>query len=215
MPKPPQSNPAVEQMANAHKLQIDALQAQLQQAIAAATKAATTAAAAASDKPEPTPPTLPPTPPTPPPTLPNGLPPGWRMAKDMRGRIYYFNKSLNLSQYDLPEPESPPLPPPPTPKSALPDCSRPSQTSRGSTSSAVASQPWEVDERRNRITRIRGILEYCDNRQDKAELNGELAVLLRQESVYMQSRENPLRRATPICRLHTTIVEHVSNMEIL
>ena len=169
---------AKETASRKHAAEVHALQQQL---------AAAKAAAAASDKPEPPPQPLPS--PTLPHGLPPGLPPGWRMAKDMRGRKYYFNKSLNLSQYELPELESPPLPPPKqTPESALPDCSRPSQTSRGSTSSAVASQPWEVDERRNRITRIRGILEYCDNRQDKAELNGELAVLLRQESVYMQSQ---------------------------
>ena len=105
------------------------------------------------------------------------------MAKDHGGRTYYFNKSLNKSQYDMPEAESPPMPPPSTTGSAPPQ-----DSSRGSTSSVLPCEPYEVDQRRNRIAKIRGILEFCELRSEKAELNGELAVLLREERIYMQSR---------------------------
>ena len=198
--RPPPTDPAAlaaEAQARAQAARLAELEEALR-ASQAAVKAAKLAAGA-----PPKPPTLPPTNPLPamapaaagaaaPPGLPPPpptLPPGWRSSTDGAGRVYYFNKNLGKSTYDLPEAESPPLPPPSTPGSAP---SRRSQSSHGSSSSAVAA-PFEVEQRRDRIVKIRGMLEYCDNRQDKVELNGELAVLMRQESQYVQSRGSSSR----------------------
>ena len=55
---------------------------------------------------------------------PRQLPPGWEQATDVAGHVYYFNHSLNVSQWDPPQLQLPP-PPPPGPPPGLPPPSQP------------------------------------------------------------------------------------------
>ena len=72
-------------------------------------------------------------PPLPPPQRPSQLPPGWKQAKDEQGQVYYYNKSLNITQYDQPSiVDSPPMRPPQARTSA------PGSTSAGSTRASLA-----------------------------------------------------------------------------
>ena len=89
------------------------------------------------------------------------------MAKDDAGRSYYYNKTLGISTYEMPGPDSPPLPPPPPSSKPIP--------------TRVAEQrsftdAYEVEQRRNRIAHIKGYLPHCVDRSEVAALNGELAV---------------------------------------
>ena len=137
---------------------------------------------------------LPPTdmPPQPQPTatlLPKGeppvaqpvLPPGWRVAKDGAGRSYFYNKSEGISTYDRPGADSPPLPPPPPSSKPSPPCV-PRSSDHG------AHDSFEVEQRRYRIAHIKGYLPHCVDRSEVAALNGELAVLQREEHFYREQR---------------------------
>ena len=138
--------------------------------------------------------------PTPPAAVPRDLPPGsfilppgWRMAVDNSGCRYYYNKSLGASTYTLPEAESPPLPPPSKPGPSTSG----HISSHGSTSasaSGISFESFEAKQRRDRITHIKASLPYCDSRGEKAELNGELATLQREEHMYMQSQASGASR---------------------
>ena len=140
------------------------------------------------------------------------LPPGWKVASDGAGVKYYYNKGLRISQYEHPalqERESPPLPPP-TPRvqedsstqsplfsntSLVPPLAQPLSQTPGPSSSNTHSGvrvPFDVEQRRARITQIRGYLPYCEHLREKAELNGELAVLQREEHLYLQNTDSVL-----------------------
>ena len=130
--------------------------------------------------------------PAPPPPLQahSTLPAGWRSAMDPAGRRYYYNKSLNTSTYDMPEADSPPLPPPSAPSVAASDKQQASQGSASSNTGASYSfESFEASQRRSRITYIKGYLPLCENKLEKAELQGELAVLQREEHVYKHSQD--------------------------
>ena len=140
------------------------------------------------------------------------LPPGWKVAADGAGVKYYYNKGLRISQYEHPalqEGESPPLPPPTSrvqedsstqsplfPNTPLvPPLSQPLSQTPGPSSSNTHSGgrvPFDVEQRRARITQIRGYLPYCEHLREKAELNGELAVLQREEHLYLQNTDSVL-----------------------
>ena len=109
------------------------------------------------------------------------LPPGWRVAKDGAGRSYFYNKSENISTYNLPGADSPPLPPPPPSSKPSPPC-----VQRSSNRSSADS--FEVEQRRNRIAHIKGYLPHCVDRSEVAALNGELAVLQREEHFYREQQ---------------------------
>ena len=51
---------------------------------------------------------------------PSRLPPGWEQATDAAGNVYYFNHSLNTSQWHPPQPQLPPPPGPPPPSQQEP-----------------------------------------------------------------------------------------------
>ena len=112
------------------------------------------------------------------------LPDGWKSARDATGNTYYYNKQLGVSQYSQPTEDafnSPPLPPPP--KTARSACSAAASASSGGASSSSAhgslSVAYDIEQRENRIVQIRGMLPYVDDRMQKAELAGELAMLER------------------------------------
>ena len=130
-------------------------------------------------------------PPEPPPLLAHStLPAGWRSATDAAGRRYYYNKSLNTSTYDMPEADSPPLPPPSAPSVHASHSQHASQGSASCNTGASSSfESFEAEQRRRRITYIKGYLTLCENKLEKAELQGELAVLQREEHVYKQSQD--------------------------
>ena len=106
-----------------------------------------------------------------------GLPPGWKAAQDASGQVYYYNKHLGRSTYELPTLDSPPMPPPSLPQSygqmqiGQPQCSRAAQVDQ------------EFDD--EQIIRLRGMLVYASG-DKKAELQGELAVLERRKRMRMQ-----------------------------
>ena len=79
------------------------------------------------------------------------LPPGWASATAPSGATYFYNKSLNVSQYTFPEaPQQAPQQAPPAQPAAMPPQQQLQQPHRGSMSQpqpqpqygSMASVPW-------------------------------------------------------------------------
>lgn len=107
---------------------------------------------------------------------------GWKEAVDSSGQIYFYNKQLRKSQYQLPQDDSPPLPPPTqgalhrhftfspmrTPYSFGPSCAPPALGGQASS--------YRVVQLRREHARLRGMLAYVTGTQ-KAEIYGDLAAI--------------------------------------
>lgn len=109
--------------------------------------------------------------------------PGWKQAHDAKRVVYYYNKELNISQYERPLAESPPLPPPlrlAVPPSPARNVVEPSiaGTSRDSDAlnAASARGNYFLLQRDRELARIRGMLPYVTGKE-KAELSGELCAM--------------------------------------
>lgn len=111
------------------------------------------------------------------------LPPGWKSSLDAHGVSYFYNKNINISQYEKPDLDSPPLPPPPpAPRQHHRDAGSSVQhqymrsalqQDSTTTSTRHAMLSWQ---RGRDLARLRGMLLYSSGKE-KAEIAGDLAAL--------------------------------------
>ena len=100
-----------------------------------------------------------------------------------RGEIYYYNTTTGETQWNCPVPPPPPPPPPPLPPPPPPEPPL-RRSPRGRNPRSSLADQYEAEKRVDRIAQIQGMLQYTDDRKEKAELNGELHMLQRQQYVY-------------------------------
>lgn len=122
-------------------------------------------------------PDSPPMPPPRPRQNSHALPLGWKSARDGDGQMYYYNRNLDISQYDFPQlsssasPQSPPLPPP---KSAGSSSNAPSHSR--SSADVNSAEKVLVQQLYEQMASLQAQLLHA-NRKERLAIEGRLAVL--------------------------------------
>lgn len=116
---------------------------------------------------------------------------GWQSAQDGKGRTYYFNKTLRISQYESPfEIEFPsPLPPPPmdsgkgkaksartTSSNLIPSLSCSSPEASSSSLRKMTSVPYDIQQLLRERARLRAMVSHVSGKE-KADILGEIAAI--------------------------------------